>query len=65
MFGRELCNGTPVFITITGIYNHRIFHDVDGSQMHLVNITLPPLKMNHLFDIMSSINIDITNKHFC
>jgi len=64
MFGHELCNGAPVYFTVTGIYNNQILNGIDGSGMGRQDITLPPLKCSDVRKIVEKLGLDSGNQHY-
>jgi len=64
MFGRELCDGAPVYFSVTGIYNINIQLSIEGSGMSRQDITLPPLKSCNVDEIVKTLELYSDNVHY-
>ena len=57
IFGKELCMGRRVYITVSGIYKKELRTAVDFSGMLREDIFLPPLKMEESLTIFHSLGL--------
>ena len=57
LFGRELCMGRRVYITVSGIYKQSVKTAVDFSGMQRKDIFLPPLLMEECLVIFNSLGL--------